>query len=41
MAYEKKDDTSFLFRNKNKTKDNQPDYTGWVLQGGKERRVAA
>ena len=41
MAYEKQDDTAFLFRNPNKTKDAQPDYTGWIMQGGQERRLAA
>ena len=41
MPYEKQDDTAFLFRNANKTKDSQPDYTGWVKQDGKERRLAA
>jgi len=40
MAYEKKDDTAFLFRN-DKTKENQPDYTGWIKVGGSERRLAA
>ena len=41
MAYEKSDDTAFLFRNKEKEKDTQPDYTGWVKYDGKERRLAA
>jgi|TARA_R100000084_G_C4598180_1_gene121875 hypothetical protein len=41
MPYEKQDDTGYLFRNANKTKDAQPDYTGWIKQGGKERRLAA
>tara|TARA_X000001382_G_scaffold15843_1_gene10060 strand:+ start:695 stop:943 length:249 start_codon:yes stop_codon:yes gene_type:complete len=39
--YQKKDDTAFLFRNQNKSKDNQPDYTGWVKYDGSERRLAA
>tara|TARA_R100000654_G_scaffold19900_2_gene40407 strand:+ start:6129 stop:6362 length:234 start_codon:yes stop_codon:yes gene_type:complete len=41
MAYEKSDDTAFLFRNEKKEKDAQPDYTGWVKYDGKERRLAA
>jgi uncharacterized protein (DUF736 family) len=39
--FQKKEDTGFLFRNQNKSKDNQPDYTGWIKQDGKERRLAA
>jgi len=39
--YQKKNDTAFLFRNQNKTKDNQPDYTGWVKVDDRERRLAA
>jgi len=39
--YQKKDDTAFLFRNQNKNKEVQPDYTGWIKIGGKERRLAA
>lgn len=41
MAYEKQDDTGFLFRNEKKTSDKQPDYTGWIKENGKERRLAA
>jgi len=39
--YQKKDDSAFLFRNQNKNKEVQPDYTGWIKVGGKERRLAA
>lgn len=42
MAYEKKDDTGFLFKNKEKEKEAQPDYTGWIKTGGgEEMRLAA
>lgn len=41
MAYEKQDDTGFLFRNEKKTSEKQPDYTGWIKENGKERRLAA
>lgn len=41
MKYEVKDDTGALFKNDDKKTDNHPDYTGKIVQNGKERRIAA
>jgi hypothetical protein len=40
MAYEMKDDTGSLFREKDKKSDKSPDYTGKVKINGKELRLA-
>lgn len=41
MAYEMKDGQGSLFRNSKKEKDNHPDYTGKLMLGGVEYRLAA
>lgn len=41
MAYTPKENTGVLFKNNKKTDDKQPDYTGSILVGTKEMRLAA
>jgi len=41
MSYEMKEGQGSLFKNDKKTEDNQPDYTGKVMIGGEEKRMAA
>jgi uncharacterized protein (DUF736 family) len=41
MAFEQKDNTGALFKNKNKNSDNHPDYQGSVMVGGKEYQISA
>jgi uncharacterized protein (DUF736 family) len=41
MAYTPKENTGVLFKNNKKTDDKQPDYTGNILVGTKEMRLAA
>lgn len=41
MAYEMKDMTGSLFKNKRKESDNHPDYTGSVLINGVEMWISA
>jgi uncharacterized protein (DUF736 family) len=41
MAYTQKENTGVLFKNNNKKEDKQPDYTGSILVGTKEMRLAA
>lgn len=40
MAYEMNDNSGSLFKNKNKTKDSQPDYTGTAKIQSQNVRVA-
>jgi hypothetical protein len=41
MAYTAKENTGVLFKNNKKTEEKQPDYTGNILVGTKEMRLAA
>jgi len=42
MSYEHKNGNGSLFKNTNKTSDNQPDYSGSIkLQDGKDQQIAA
>ena len=42
MSYEHKIGNGSLFKNTNKTNDNQPDYSGSIkLQDGKDQQIAA
>lgn len=41
MGYTPKENTGVLFKNTKKTDDKQPDYTGNILVGTKEMRLAA
>ena len=42
MSYEHKMGNGSLFKNTNKTNDNQPDYSGSIkLQDGKDQQIAA
>jgi len=41
MAYEPKDNTLNIFKNKFKNKENDPDFTGDALVGGKHWRALA
>jgi uncharacterized protein (DUF736 family) len=41
MAYTPKENTGVLFKNNKKTDDKQPDYTGNILVGSTEMRLAA
>ena len=40
MAYEQKEGDISIFKNNNKEKDSQPDYTGSALINGQKMRVA-
>lgn len=40
MAYEQRDNTGTLFKNKNKKQENHPDYTGPALVKGVSMRMA-
>ena len=40
MAYTQKENTGVLFKNNKKTDDKQPDYTGNILVGTTEMRLA-
>lgn len=40
MAYTQKENTGVLFKNNKKTDDKQPDYTGNILIGTEELRLA-
>ena len=41
MAYEQKDNSGALFKNKKKDSDKHPDYTGIVMVGGVEYWISA
>lgn len=41
MAYEQKDNSGTLFKNKSKETDTQPEYKGHVLIGGQEYWINA
>lgn len=41
MAYEQKDNSGSLFKNKNKVRANHPDYLGRALVDGKEFEISA
>lgn len=40
MAFELKEGQGSLFKNEKKEKESQPDYTGKVMIGGVEKRLA-
>ncbi len=41
MAFQLKEDYGSLWKNENKSKDNQPDYTGKINIGGTVMRLGA
>jgi uncharacterized protein (DUF736 family) len=41
MAYEPKDNTGVIFKNKNKTEEKHPDYTGSAVVDGVKKDLSA